>query len=244
MAATPTAIPSHPTAPVSTPSEPVRKRRRVSNEPPAAQTTPVQSITGPIAASSPMAVLSSAPSTPIATQATEATAATATDPKATPTSGFVPPPPPSLIAALQLPASSPSSSSAQRHMPPLPALQSACPNCNQNLGKPWHLVDHMIQQHDAQLMRLHRMLKKPDGAIGTTVTSQMFSDRHCPFCQLTYADMQASLLHVVRTHRSRLFECPDNGECVLTCELMCAIGPDASQKKFTISVKVKRKTNE
>jgi len=97
----------------------------------------------------------------------------------------------------------------------------------------------MVQLHEAQLLRLHRTLKRADSIGGTT---QMFNDRQCPFCQLTHTDTHTCLLHVVRTHRSRLFECPDNGECLLTCELMCAIGQDAAPKKFTISVKVKRRS--
>jgi len=216
-----------------------RKRKRMSNE--TALSTPVQSTIGPLSTSSPIVPPSSLQPPPSTIFAAAEPASTSTDQKTTsPNIGHIPSPAPSSVPTFHPPPLPPAPSAAKQKV--MSALNSACPNCNQNLGKPWHLVDHMIQLHDAQLLRLHRTLKKPDGANGMTVTSQMFTDRQCPYCQLTYADMQIALLHVVRTHRSRLFECPDNGECVLTCELMCAIGAEQAPKKFTISVKVKRKT--
>lgn len=116
-------------------------------------------------------------------------------------------------------------------------LSSICPNCGENHGKPWSLIEHMIAKHGAMLVRLER---KYTSAASNSV-SEIFSGLRCNYCGLECDQLPSCLSHIVRMHREKLFECSISGECEVCFELMSSVGNEVTKRKFTIRVKVKRR---
>lgn len=116
-------------------------------------------------------------------------------------------------------------------------LSSICPNCNENHGKPWSLIEHMIAKHGALLVRLEKKFTTENNHS----VSEFFTNLRCQYCSMDCDQLPTCLSHIVRTHREKLFECSTFGECEVCFELMSSFGVETFKRKFTIRVKIKRR---
>ncbi|VDP21358.1 unnamed protein product [Soboliphyme baturini] len=113
-------------------------------------------------------------------------------------------------------------------------LRAKCEKCKESWGKPYNLINHLICDHNANIFHLQREVMTEVSQV-----TEVLSGKTCKFCEAKFFDTSSCMIHVVRSHRAKVFECPSDGRQCSVCFELCSHNEGGVDKRFKISVNVK-----